>query len=201
MQRTRVQSLVWEDPTCSRVTKPVRHNYWACALEPVSHNYWAYVPQLLSVCAATTEARLQQWRPNAAKKKKEDHRFELQTSVLLAGYKANWTASSFCLHFLIWKMGFLGDEMLHVQHLAQCLAQDKGSINVKFNDRNTFHLWGPPQFPHSLHKYYSAPTICQAPCQALEIQWWLKLRPFNLRSIKSSGQTERWTRATTDRNV
>ena len=40
-------SLVWEDPTCRGATKPVRHNYWACALEPASHNYWAQVPQLL----------------------------------------------------------------------------------------------------------------------------------------------------------
>ena len=27
MQGTRVRSLVWEDPTCRRATKPVRHNY------------------------------------------------------------------------------------------------------------------------------------------------------------------------------
>ena len=27
MQGTRVQALVWEDPTCRRATKPVRHNY------------------------------------------------------------------------------------------------------------------------------------------------------------------------------
>ena len=39
MQGTRVQVLVWEDPTCSGATKPVRHNYLACALEPMSHNY------------------------------------------------------------------------------------------------------------------------------------------------------------------
>ena len=47
MQGTRVQALVWEDPTCRGATKPVCHNDWACALEPVSHNYWAHVPQLL----------------------------------------------------------------------------------------------------------------------------------------------------------
>ena len=41
MQATRVQALVREDPTCRGATKPVRHNYWACALEPTSHNYWA----------------------------------------------------------------------------------------------------------------------------------------------------------------
>ena len=36
-----VRDLVREDPTCRRATKPVRHNYWACALEPASHNYWS----------------------------------------------------------------------------------------------------------------------------------------------------------------
>ena len=41
MQGTRVQALVREDPTCRGATKPVRHNYWACALEPTSHNYWS----------------------------------------------------------------------------------------------------------------------------------------------------------------
>ena len=47
MQGTWVRALVQEDPTCYGATKPVRHNYWACALEPVSHNYWARVPKLL----------------------------------------------------------------------------------------------------------------------------------------------------------
>ena len=28
-------------------TKPMCHNYWACALEPMSHNYWAHMSQLL----------------------------------------------------------------------------------------------------------------------------------------------------------
>ena len=46
-QGTRVQARVWEDPTCCGATKPMRHNYWACALEPACHNYWACVPQLL----------------------------------------------------------------------------------------------------------------------------------------------------------
>ena len=47
MQGTQVRALVWEDPTCHGATKPVRHSYWACALEATSHNYWAHVPQLL----------------------------------------------------------------------------------------------------------------------------------------------------------
>ena len=41
MQETRVRALGWEDATCRGATKPVHHNYWACALEPTSHNYWA----------------------------------------------------------------------------------------------------------------------------------------------------------------
>ena len=30
-QGTRVRVLVWEDPTCRGATRPVSHNYWACA--------------------------------------------------------------------------------------------------------------------------------------------------------------------------
>ena len=69
MQGTQVQSLVWENPTCSGATKPMRHNYWVhasqllsphatrrnylspCALGPACHYYWAHVLQLLKpVC-------------------------------------------------------------------------------------------------------------------------------------------------------
>ena len=39
MQGTWVRALKWEDPTCRRATKPMNHNYRACALEPMSHNY------------------------------------------------------------------------------------------------------------------------------------------------------------------
>ena len=31
MQGTRVQALVWEDPTCRGAAGPVSHNYWSCA--------------------------------------------------------------------------------------------------------------------------------------------------------------------------
>ena len=44
-----VRALVQEDPTCCRATRPVRHHYWACALQPMRHNYW-------SLRATTTEA-------------------------------------------------------------------------------------------------------------------------------------------------
>ena len=82
---TWIRALVREDPTCCGATKPVRHNYWACALEPESHNYWACKPQLLKpVChnywareprahalqqekSPQWEACAPQWRPNVAK--------------------------------------------------------------------------------------------------------------------------------------
>ena len=69
MQGTRVRTLVREDRTYRGATKPVHHNYWACALEPVSHNYWAHVPQLLKpaaprVCAPQQE-KPPQWEARA----------------------------------------------------------------------------------------------------------------------------------------
>ena len=54
MKGTWVQALVREDPTCHGATKPVCHNYWACALEPASHNHWS--PLAYSPCSATREA-------------------------------------------------------------------------------------------------------------------------------------------------
>ena len=39
MQGTQVHALFREDPTCRGATKPVHHDYRACALEPTSHNY------------------------------------------------------------------------------------------------------------------------------------------------------------------
>ena len=73
MQGTRVRALVREDPTCRGATKPVSHNYWACALEPVSHNYWAHHATTTEAHAARAhtlqqekppqwEARAPQWR-------------------------------------------------------------------------------------------------------------------------------------------
>ena len=60
MQGTWIQSLVWEDSTCSGATKPVCCNYWSsCALEPVPCNkrsiQWEAQPppnrQLKKACA------------------------------------------------------------------------------------------------------------------------------------------------------
>ena len=49
MQGTRVRALVWEDPTCRGATRPMSHNYWACA----------------SGACAPQQERPQQWEARA----------------------------------------------------------------------------------------------------------------------------------------
>ena len=45
VQGTRVQALVWEDPTCHGATNPVRHNCWAHVLNPANSSHWAHEPR------------------------------------------------------------------------------------------------------------------------------------------------------------
>ena len=72
MQGTRVRALIQEDPTCRGATKPVRHNYWACALEPANHNCWARVSQLLK--PARLEPVLHNKRSHRSEKPKRPNR-------------------------------------------------------------------------------------------------------------------------------
>ena len=39
-----VQSLIWKDPTSHWGTKPMRHSYWACALEPGAATTESHLP-------------------------------------------------------------------------------------------------------------------------------------------------------------
>ena len=83
-QETQVQSLVQEDSTCHRATKPVGHNFWVYSLESESHSYWARVPRAhaplqqeshalhpqRSLCSPQLEqVHTPQQRPNANKNK------------------------------------------------------------------------------------------------------------------------------------
>ena len=63
MQKTWVQSLIQEDPTCCRATKPVCHNYWVCVPQPMSHKYCAYVPQLLKPTSPRARAQQREKSP------------------------------------------------------------------------------------------------------------------------------------------
>ena len=101
MQGTRVWALVREDPTCHGATKPLRHNYWACALEPASHNYWACEPRahaLQQEKQLQWETCAQQWRPNTAKNK-------LKTK----NKKQNWEVWSYTSP--IWEVKFMLNKM------------------------------------------------------------------------------------------
>ena len=74
MQGTQVRALVQEDHTCHRATKPVHHNYWACALEPKSHNCWAPAPQLLKPVSPRAHA-LQILSPRTATAEPTHHNY------------------------------------------------------------------------------------------------------------------------------
>ena len=71
MQGTRVWALDREDPTCCRATKPMCHNYWACALEPTSHNYRPLMPQLLKTACLEPVLRNKtlQWEAHAPQRR------------------------------------------------------------------------------------------------------------------------------------
>ena len=100
MQGTQVRSLVREDPTCRGATKPVRHNYWACALEPtrlepVLCNKEATAMRSLhtatksSPCLTQLEkAHTQQRGPNAAKKGRKEERKKKERLTFL-GVRGN----------------------------------------------------------------------------------------------------------------
>ena len=70
MQRTQVQSLVWEDATCHGANKPMYHNYWACVLG-------AGGPPLLSPRTTATEA----CRPGACAPQEEPLQWEACTAT------------------------------------------------------------------------------------------------------------------------
>ena len=53
MQGTQVRALVREDFTCHGATRPVCHNFWACALQPKHCNYWS--PHAWSLCSEIPE--------------------------------------------------------------------------------------------------------------------------------------------------
>ena len=113
-----------KNPHARRATKPVRHNYWACALEPASHNYWARMPELLkparldpvlhnkrshrnekprptmksSPCSPQLEkTRLQQRRPNTAKNKLKKKKKQMCEGMKMNEWMKGYSGQSYCL--------------------------------------------------------------------------------------------------------
>ena len=82
MQGTQVRSLLREDPTCRRATKPERHNYWAHvpqllkpthpkarALQQEKPPQWEACTKSSPCSPQLEKAHVQQRRPNATKNK------------------------------------------------------------------------------------------------------------------------------------
>ena len=76
VEETWIRSLIQEDATCHRATKPIHRNKWTWALEPSNRNCWACVAQLLKqacprACAPQREAcALQQSSPRVLQPEK-----------------------------------------------------------------------------------------------------------------------------------
>ena len=85
----RVRSLVWEDPTCRRATKPACHNYWsACTQRPCSATRKATAmrsqrtAKKSSSCLphTTRESRRAATKTQCSQKKKKRHSSQRQFS-------------------------------------------------------------------------------------------------------------------------
>ena len=119
-----------EDSMCHGATKPLCHNYWACALEPGSHNYWAHIPELLKPKCPRAHAPqqekslqweahtlqlekacMQQWRPSTAKNKEKIER----------------------VHKLVnsWKTSFKFRTACNVQFSRSVLSNSLGSLGLQ----------------------------------------------------------------------
>ena len=100
MQGTRVQSLVREDPISWEATKPVCHNYWACALEPGSHS-----ERVVPTHCIYRKAHAAMKTQRSKKKKKQDRLVSTQRAgarlVLPRCWAEQWISS----------LGFLGLQM------------------------------------------------------------------------------------------
>ena len=124
VQGTQARSLVREDPKCRGATKPVHHNFWACALQPACRNYWARVLQLpkpkhlepllrnkreatamrsprtatkSSPCSPQVEkAHAQQRRPKADKEKKKEKKITQTLALWIHFYLCNFP------HSILW---------------------------------------------------------------------------------------------------
>ena len=62
MQKTWFLFLVLEDPTGCGATKPVCHNYWACALESGSRNPWAHATTKPMCPTARAQPQENHWK-------------------------------------------------------------------------------------------------------------------------------------------
>ena len=148
MQATRVRALVWEDPTCCGATKPMRHNYWACALEPASHNYWAHVPQLLKPTCLEPVLRNKRSHRN----EKPAHRNEDPTQPKINKYKT------------------LKKKKKHKEHKAMCKRFGQTCGRLYFPEMAPQYISSPMLFPQ--HDADTLPIRSDVSVPSL-FAWWL----------------------------
>ena len=102
MLETQVWSLVQEDSTCPRATKPVHHNYWAFPLEPGSHSYWKSwalepLPQIKR--SHHTEKPVQcNWRAAPARWTRERPRAAMKTQHSSVQFSHSVVSNALWLH-------------------------------------------------------------------------------------------------------
>ena len=73
----------WGRFTCLRATKPLYHNYWACAQELGSPNYWARLLQLLKLACPRARAQQEkppQWESRVLQPESSPHSLQLEKS-------------------------------------------------------------------------------------------------------------------------
>ena len=65
MREMQVQSLIQEDSTCRKATKPVRHSHWAWALETLELQLEVHVPR----ACYPQEEKPPQWEARALQRR------------------------------------------------------------------------------------------------------------------------------------
>ena len=123
MQGTRVQSLVWEDPTCWGASKPLSCNYWAsvpreCA--PNKEKWLKWGPQALPLestqLTATRDSPHKATKTQWSQKGKEREKLNIRMRVNRAGLKG-----------ILWKTCLQGGPLADIKEPGFC--KDPTTLN------------------------------------------------------------------------
>ena len=120
------QSLIWEDPTCLRATKPMCCNYWACDLEPRAPQLLK--PVYLRACALQPEKPLK-W---------EAHTPQLESRPTHCNWRkpTQWWRTSTAKNK--WEINKNFFKKPHHIELLRCLKQTDMDINTYFDNFKTY---------------------------------------------------------------
>ena len=137
MQKIQVPSLVWEDPTCRRATKPLDHIYWACVLK-------AWEPQLSPPHTTTIEAtttvpqqeKPPQWETWALQQR--SRAAEMMIILSLSTQELGITLTRSGMFRVVWhRLGIITLNIINDSVFKHPLLP--ASRNISESIRNTFH--------------------------------------------------------------